>query len=388
MENTFDLAVAGSGVMGSFFALHAAQAGLKVVVFEKDLMPMEATVRNFGQVVPSGFAIGRWHYYGRYSTQLYKHVQAKTDIGIRPNGSVYIASTPGEMALLEELQSSFAAVDYPSAMLTKQQVLDRWPSIRSDYTLGALFFEQEVSSESRIMIHNLHAYMRQEYGIEFRYGTPVTGCEDLGSKVVVHYVGGRIEAGQMAICNGRDFRLLYPEVFMNANIEVCRLAMMVSRPMPQVNMKGNILTGLTIRRYESFKSLKSYAGLDPAEVNQQAVANGIHVLFKQRDDGSVVIGDSHHYADVAEAEKLGFDVHMDVNRIILEEAKKIANLPDWDMVHYWNGFYAQMKGKEEIFEHSPSANVHIFTAIGGKGMTASAGYAKEQVARIFSLQSA
>lgn len=382
----FDLAVIGSGVMGTFHAYHAALAGLKVAIIEKDLQPMEATVRNFGQVVPSGFAPGRWHHYGRYSTQLYKSIQEKFDIGIRNNGSVYIANTASEMALLEELAHSFNAVDYSSELLTKQQVLERWPSVKSEYALGGLFFAQEVSAESRTMIHQLHEYMREQLPVTFFYKTPVTAIEDLGNHVeITSAQETTIRAIRAVICNGRDFKLLYPDVFNASNIEVCKLNMMATRPIPQVALPGNILTGLTIRRYESFKVLQGFASLDMSEVNQEAVANGIHVLFKQRVDGSIVIGDSHHYANAAAADELGFDVDIQVTQIILDEAKKILNLPSWELASTWNGYYAQMKGNEEIFEHSPSQNVYISTAIGGKGMTASAGYAREQVAKMFAV---
>lgn len=389
MQQKFDLAVIGSGVMGTFHAYHAALKGLSVIVFEKDLRPMEATVRNFGQVVPSGFPPGRWHYYGRYSTQLYKEVQEKKDIGIRNNGSVYIASNDGEMQLIEELHRSFAEVDYPSVLLTKEQVLDRWPSVRSDYVKGAIFFEQEVSSESRRMIHQLQAYLSEQYNITFKYSTPVCGLEDSGTAVKVEDTLGNItEADQVVVANGRDFKLLFPEQFASSNIEVTKLAMMVTQPLPEIYLKGNILTGLTIRRYESFTQLPSYGKLDPTEVNQEAVDNGIHILFKQRTDGSIVIGDSHHYADAANADELGFDIDMDVNRILLDEAKKIVDLPSWEIRDYWNGFYAQMKGGEEIYERSVSDRIHISTAIGGKGMTACAGYAKERIDKIFALAQA
>jgi glycine/D-amino acid oxidase-like deaminating enzyme len=159
--------------------------------------------------------------------------------------------------------------------------------------------------------------------------------------------------------------------------------MMATVPHPNIKLQGNILTGLTIRRYESFKSLPSYAQLDKNEVNPFAVENGIHILFKQRIDGSIVIGDSHHYADSSNTDDLGFDVDQRVGEVILSEAQKIIHLPDWKLSQSWNGFYAQMKGEEEIFEHSPSENVHIVTAIGGKGMTASAGYALANCQQIF-----
>lgn len=145
---------------------------------------------------------------------MYKSIQEKFDIGIRNNGSVYIANTASEMALLEELAHSFNAVDYSSELLTKQQVLERWPSVKSEYALGGLFFAQEVSAESRKMIHQLHAYMREQLPVTFFYKTPVTAIADLGNHVeITSAQETTIRAARAVICNGRDFKLLYPDVF-------------------------------------------------------------------------------------------------------------------------------------------------------------------------------
>jgi FAD dependent oxidoreductase TIGR03364 len=380
----YDLAIVGGGVLGTFHAYHAALLGLKVIVLEKDLFPMEASVRNFGQVVPSGFSVGRWHHYGRYSTQLYKSFQEKFDIGIRNNGSTYIASTPDELELLHELKANFEAEDYHSLLLSKDELLAKYPSVDSNYAIGALSFPQEVSAESRTMIHNLHVFLRETTSIEFSYATPVIGIEDKESEVELHTTNqGKILATKAIICNGKDFRLLYPDVFSKSAIEVVKLGMMVTKPMPEIKLPGNILTGLTIRRYESFKALEGYKNLNWENVNQEAINNGIHILFKQRIDGSIVIGDSHQYAGAAKNEELGFDVDMSVNQIILDESKKILNLPNWDIQHYWNGYYSQMKGNEEIFVHQISNNIKVVTAIGGKGMTASAGFSKESIDNFF-----
>jgi FAD dependent oxidoreductase TIGR03364 len=380
----YDLAIVGGGVLGTFHAYHAALLGLKVIVLEKDLFPMEASVRNFGQVVPSGFSVGRWHHYGRYSTQLYKSFQEKFDIGIRNNGSTYIASSEDEMQLLLELQANFKLADYDSNLLSKEELWAKYPAVDSNYAVGALSFPQEVSAESRTMIHNLHAFLRETTSIEFSYATPVIGIEDKESEVELQTSNqSKILATKAIICNGKDFRLLYPDLFSQSEIEVVKLGMMVTKPMPEIKLPGNILTGLTIRRYESFKALEGYKNLKWENVNQDAINNGIHILFKQRIDGSIVIGDSHQYADAAKNEELGFDVDMSVNQIILDESKKILNLPNWDIQHYWNGFYSQMKGNEEIFDRHISNNIKVVTAIGGKGMTASAGFSKESIDNFF-----
>jgi glycine/D-amino acid oxidase-like deaminating enzyme len=118
-------------------------------------------------------------------------------------------------------------------------------------------------------------------------------------------------------------------------------------------------------------------------VNQEALKLGIHILFKQRIDGSIVIGDSHQYADASKNEELGFENDMSINKLILDESKKILNLPNWEIQYCWNGFYAQMKDNEEIFDFKISNNIKIVTAIGGKGMTASAGFSKESIDNFF-----
>jgi FAD dependent oxidoreductase TIGR03364 len=377
-----DIAIIGSGVLGTFHAYHAALGGKSVAVLEKDLQPMESSVRNFGQVVPSGFAPGRWHTYGKYSTQLYLDLQKKVGIGVRNNGSVYLANTPCEEELLSALQASFHQVDYASELLNQEAVLTRWPSVKKDYTRSALFFPQEVSADPRVMVHRIHDYMIEQMGVQMHFLSPVIDINDHGDAVEIRTSNGaKIQAKQVIVCNGRDFKFLFPELFNASEIEVCKLAMMVTKPLPEIDLKSNILTGLTIRRYESFKALPEYAKLIPDPKHIPLLEQGIHILFKQRMDGSIVIGDSHHYRDVKESDALGFDYETEVGDLILEAAKEILDLPHWELAAQWNGYYAQMKGTEEIFDHKLSDNIRIVCAIGGKGMTASAGYAKASIER-------
>ena len=103
MNKEFDLIVVGAGILGLFHAYHAAARKRSVLLLEKDIGPQGATVRNFGQVVPSGMPQGRWQQYGRYATLLYQELQNKHDIGIRQQCSIYVASDAEEKALLEEL---------------------------------------------------------------------------------------------------------------------------------------------------------------------------------------------------------------------------------------------------------------------------------------------
>ena len=112
---------------------------------------------------------------------------------------------------------------------------------------------------------------------------------------------------------------------------------------------------------------------------------GIHILFKQATDGSVIIGDSHQYADAANIDDLGFDLRVDIDDFMIQEAKKIFDLPTFEIQNSWFGMYSQCK-ENDIFQHTIDNNIHVVTGIGGKGMTGSAGFSKENIKNIFNLK--
>jgi glycine/D-amino acid oxidase-like deaminating enzyme len=111
---------------------------------------------------------------------------------------------------------------------------------------------------------------------------------------------------------------------------------------------------------------------------------GIHILFKQGVDGSIIIGDTHEYASVRETESLDFGINTYLNDLMIEEAKQILDLPTWQMQSYWAGYYASHE--QGIFEHNISDKIFICTGIGGKGMTTSAGYAKAHLEEIYDIK--
>ena len=106
MKNIYDLVVIGSGVLGTFHDYYALQQGYSVLLLEKDNHPRSATVRNFGQIVPSGMKAS-WFEYSRRSLEVYRKIQEEYDLSVRQNGSVYIASDEEEQQIIHELKASF-----------------------------------------------------------------------------------------------------------------------------------------------------------------------------------------------------------------------------------------------------------------------------------------
>ena len=378
-----DLIIIGGGALGTFHAFHALSKRLSVRLFEKSQQPQGATVRNFGQVVPSGMD-STWQRYGRKSLEIYKQFQQQFDITVQPNGSVYIASDEEELTLLEELHRINASNGYSSTLLTAQQCLTRFEGLRADYCQGGLFFPEEITVEARHMIHRVLDYLVQELTLKYHPSTMIRQIETANGSCIVTDSEGRVyTAEKVIVCNGSEFKALFPKLFAESDLEVTKLQMLQTVPQATQRVKGNILTGLSIRRYESFRDCPSYRTIKAKEDAEAPWKKwGVHILFKQSPDGSFIIGDSHEYADAAQADDLGFDLYPEINQYMLEEARKIFNLQNWTVQREWFGIYSQGKTKD-IFRHTPLPNVHIITGIGGKGMTASPGFAQESINELF-----
>lgn len=382
MKTHFDLIVVGAGIMGTFHAYHAALKNKSVLLLEKDNYPVSATVQNFGQLVPSGM-VGKWHNYGARTTQIYGQIQNDFDVSVRQNGSIYVASDADEQQLIHELHDHFTQISYASSLLTQAQVLEKYPALRKSYVREALFFGQEVSAEPNALIYRLLEYCQAKFArLTYLPNTPVIECYPIAQGVQITTSNRKVYTAEKAIvCSGAEFRLLFPELFGQSDIVVSKLQMLRTAPMPQVALEGNVLTGLTIRRYESFQAMPSFNRISTPDHYAELKKWGVHILFKKAPDGSFIIGDSHQYADSSHANDLGFDTSQAINELMLAEAERIAHFDVRRVASSWAGFYAQHPN--DIFEYDIENRVHIRTAIGGKGMTTSAGYAEATIEALF-----
>ncbi len=381
MNTPYDLIIIGAGILGTAHAYHALQRGLRVAILDRNRLPQGSSVQNFGQVVPSGFGV-EWQRYGRRSLEIYKAFQADFDISARQNGTIYVASNEEEMILLEELAAVNRANDYESYLLTARECLQRYPGLRDDYCQGGLFFPQEITLEPRMAVHRILQYLVEQKGLSFFFNALAIAVESQGESYRVTTSDGRtFHAGQVLVCSGYEFKTLFPEIFAQSDLQVVKLQMMMLEAQPTQRIPGSILTGLSIRRYESFRECPSWAGIKAKEDPFSPARRwGVHILFKQAIDGAIILGDSHEYADVAQTESLGITLNENINRYMLAEARQIFDFQTWALRETWIGTYAQCKGAD-IFRHTINGGIHLLTGIGGKGMTASLGFAQENLSR-------
>ena len=386
VKKEFDVIIVGGGILGISHAYHALNAGLSVALFEKNPMPRDASVRNFGQVVPSGFNT-RWQRYGRESLRIYKELQSKIDITVRQEGTVYIASDDEELQLINELSEINAQNGYSSILLSEKECLEKYPGLLKSYVKGGLWFPQEVVVDPIQGISRLINYLCDARGLEYYPNTVVSNITKANGhvKVSTRQSNKDFTAQKAYVCSGNEFELLFPESFKESDLKIVQLQMMDTIPQKQLKISGSVLTGWTIRRYESFQECPGYAGIKSKESKDAYHnMNGIHILFKQLLDGSVVIGDSHRYQNIAEGARMDFNTDNGLNDFMLSEAQKIYALDTWRIRQTWLGHYCQCESRD-IYNETIDNDIHIITGIGGKGMTGSLGYAKENISKTLNL---
>ncbi len=384
-SNDTDLIVIGGGVLGAFHAYHALQRGLNVILLERHSAPQGATVRNFGQVVPSGLD-QNWQRYGRESLRIYETIQSQFDISIRRQGSLYIASDEEELTLIEELHQINAGKDYPSELWTTAGCRARYPQLRSEYCRGGLFFPQELSVNPRLMVHRLHKFLNQQSGYRSHFQACVRDVQMQGNgRVAVTTSNGQcFFAAKVIVCCGSEFQLLFPELFQASDLQAVKLQMLRLKPQAGMVLPGNVLTGRSIRRYESFSQCPSWNAIQSRQTPDDFAQQwGIHILFKQEADGGIILGDSHEYAPAHQLDALDFDIRSQVNEFFISEGQQIFDLASWQVETSWYGVYCQTSHPSGIFTRTIDNHLHIVTGIGGKGMTSSAGFAKQHLEEIY-----
>ena len=374
-----DLIVIGAGVLGTFHAYFAAQKGYRTLLIERNSFPSSASTRNFGMIPRSIVETdSEWTGYAQDTQQIYRSIQQQHDISVKITGSLYLASTENERTVLEEFARRFGE-EYHCTYLERHEALSHYVFISDSYCTGALLFHDDLTLDPRRMLSQFIPYLTQILPVEYVPDTNIIALESSGQHCLLRDAqGNKYTAERVIVCSGADYRTLFPDHFRTSGLQICKLQMMQTVPLPPSFLPHSILSGLSIQRYPAFRSCSSYSLLSEQPVDEEIRAYGIHLLFKQAGDGSVIIGDSHEYRDWQEIHTLEESTSNLINAAILRYAMKMLKLPTWDIQKMWNGYYL-IHPQQGIFAVAIDDRIHFVTGIGGKGMSTGPGYARHSV---------
>lgn len=365
---SFDLAVVGSGICGLAHALAAVRRGLRVVVIERDAQANGASIRNFGFVTVTGQGAAHTWRRARRARDIWAEVAPLAGIAVHHRGLLMAARRPEALAVIEE----FAAgpMGEGCRILRGADLAAQAPMLRAEGLRAALHSPHELRVESRDAIPRLAAWLEQGLGVAFRRGVAVQAV----ATGAVATTAGTFHAPQVVVCPGADITSLFPDAFARRAVTLCKLHMLRLAD-PGWRLPAAVMSDLGLHRYRGYADCPSLPGLRARLHAEQPehMANGVHLIVVQGADGSLVVGDSHHYG--ATPDPFQPD-HIDA--LILDEARAVLDLPAPRVVDRWVGYYPS--AAEDAFFEAPAPGVRLVSVTSGTGASTAFGLAEEVLA--------
>ena len=142
-----------------------------------------------------------------------------------------------------------------------------------------------------------------------------------------------VQAGAVVVCPGDDLSGLYAPRIAAYNVTRCKLQMLKVAN-PGFSLPGALMSDLGLLRYAGYSALPEAAALRTRLEAEQGeyLKHGVHLIVVQSADGSLIIGDSHHYAATP-------DPFADerVDQLILEEFAAATGRRAPPVLERWTG---------------------------------------------------
>ena len=372
MPRSYDLAVVGAGIVGLACALAAARRGKRVVVIDRDAQANGASVRNFGFITITGQVRGDMWARAKRSRDVWVEVAEAAGIDLIHRGLVMAVRRPESMGLLE----TFLATEMGDGceLLDAKALKADHGYLAGSQLLGGLWSPHEVRVESRQAIPAVAAWLAERYGVTFMRQTAVVGVET--GKVFT--TQGTIEADCVAVCPGDDLISLFPERVGAYGVTRCKLQMLRLAD-PGFRLSGAVMSDLGLVRYAGYAALSQAQAVRARLEAEQAdqLANGIHLIVVQSADGSLVVGDSHHYGPTPDP-----FASEAVDQLILDEYEAVFGHAPPPVRERWTGTYASASDRTVLIDQ-PCQDVRLVMVTTGAGASTGFALGEEVVDELF-----
>jgi len=367
---TCDLLVIGAGIVGLAHAWAGAKRGWRVVVIERDAACIGASIRNFGFVTVTGQQRGAHWQRARRSRDLWAELAPQA--GLRIEHAGLLVATRGEDGA--EVLDAFLDTEMGEGCerLTVAQALQRQPGLRAEGLVGGLYSPHELRVESRDVIPRIAAWLAETHGVEFHFGESVLEVE----APHVRTSRASYRAERVAVCAGAELHGLFADRWTPHALSLCQLQMLRVRPPSGFRLNAALMADLSLVRYDGYAALPEAAPLlrRLSAERHDALAHGIHLIVVQSADGTLVVGDSHHYGPV-----LPPFASEAVDRLILDELHRQLALPSLEVVERWTGVYP-VSAQAPCLIEAPDARTRLVMVASGTGASTAFGLAEEVLA--------
>ena len=365
--NTFDLIVVGAGIVGLAHAYTAARRGLRVCVVERDAACVGASIRNFGFITVTGQGAGDTWRRARRAREVWSDVAPRAGIQAVHHGLYLTAARPQALAVLEEFMATEMGRD--CELLDVAEAARRAPVLRLEGAQGVLYSPHEMRVESRTAIGLLTTWLAQAHGVAFRFGEAVLEV----ATPRVRTSRGVLHAERVVVCTNNDINGLLAERLAPHGLRLCLLHMLRVRPAPGFLLPGSVMGDLSLVRYHGYSRLPSAAALHEQLRREEAESldHGIHLIVVQSADGSLVVGDSHHYGAAPEP-----FADERVDDLILRHLHETLRLEASRVTERWVGIYPSSATTDCLID-KPDDATRLVIVTSGTGASTAFGIAED-----------
>ena len=369
METSYDLIVVGHGIVGLAHALAASRAGHRVAVIDRDAQPNGASIRNFGFITVTGQGAPHTWRRARRSRDVWAGVCEEAGIPVLQRGLLMAARRPEALAVIEEFCAG--PMGGGCRVLKPGEI----PAPLSRDLLGALHSPHEIRVESREAVPRLRAWLAERHGVALLPRVAALSVES--GRVLTPRA--TFTAPHIVVCPGTDLVSLFPDSFSARGTTLCKLHMLRLAD-PGWKLPAPVMSDLGLHRYRGYHDAPSLPALRERLRHEQSemLDNGVHLIVVQGADGSLVVGDSHHYADTPDPFQ---PEHVDA--LILDEFAKVLGAPP-PTIDGWIGVYPS--ATEDAFVETPLPGVRLVSVTSGTGASTAFGLAEEVLADLLGLE--
>lgn len=377
-QSKYDVIVIGGGVLGAFHAYCSMQRGFKTLLIERNVYPQQASVRNFGLIIPSAMPRGIWRDRALASCEIYSELSELLGVQLSRAGTQYLAHSDEEATFLERLAGEQNDVLCPTEFLNAEETIRTSCCLNPEFCKGSLLFPLDLQLDPGQFFRAFVNWLTCASDCDYLPKTTVVSIEERAHHSQITTADGKpFQAKQVFVCSGADLQTLYPEIYATGNLQYCKLQMLKLSNPENRTLGTNIASPIALTRYPAFLNAQYSQGVSLELPDQELLDRGIQIWITQNENNEFILGDSHEYTDEPPTEFLSAEIES----LMINYARKMFVNLDFQVTDRWCGIYTEEKSAG-LFQHTISDRVQLVTGIGGKGMTTGPGLAKENIGQL------
>lgn len=334
-SGSYDVVIAGGGIVGAACALRCAQSGLRTAMVEREFPGAGATAAGMGHIVvmddsEAQFALTRrsqqlWH-------ELSRSLPANAEFETR--GTIWVAADEEELAEAERKQAFFKDRDVPSQLLSAKELGVLEPHLCPGLAGGLLVPEDAVVYPPTVALH-LSRQLRS-FDAELIQGRSIVRLAD---GVAVLDDGRRLRAPRLVNAMGADAPACTPGI-------------------PVIKRKGHLAI---TDRYPDFVR-HQLVELGYLKSAHSIAADSVAFNVQPRQTGQILIGSSRQFGNDDSA------VDQEIlSRMFERAAEYLPDIGSLNVIRVWTGFRAATPDKLPLI--GPAAgDPTVWLATGHEGL--------------------